>query len=721
MATSSVSKGCFVFKPSDSRKRKISITADYFHEGKAVSENDKLRFSTYQSLWQQMKEETEKLQEHLNVKIFDSLISFIKKSHTRAQTEVNDWRYRMRCSEIPTAALVLGVNVPDHELTVQGLSDLLKQSVTPHVVCLQGKECTTVKQVLQKILVTLMGGDSNDEEEEEDVHHSVEFHQRKMICSMASLCRWYNTLTKKSTSKSPSKKRKSLLQHEEAPPIVIILKDLETFLPKVLQDFIIIASNYVQHLPLVLVFGLATSPITIHRMLSHSVSSLLCIELFQSLSCTDHLATVIDKLVLTAKFPFKLSGKVLQVLNNIFLYHDFSAKNFVKGVQLSLLEHCYSEPLSLLCCALNEASARVQNLTHDDCELIRQLSSFMAYVDRQDSEKQIDLLTNDQYLKIAVEALLTSLHNYHKNYFPVLKCLHIFTSSLPRYPLGKQIRELYITCLESNVWENEEYTAAFQLFRMMAKDELVHLLQKCLEVLQSSEHKSLTRSIETLEDFLAKFQKLDEVPVEDIEEGEEPKARSQKSLQKKTDLYQLQKTLLEMKELRRSKKPSKFEVLRMDVLEFMDKLVRQYLLLPETQALHEVVYFKAASTLRRHLNAAPRAALQIALSNPYHYLKNEALKSNGGTITNVAPDICIIYKLHLECGRLINLYDWLQAFATVVCAAEGKDSDKINNGQVDDILHARFIRAVSELEFLGFIKPTKQKTDHVARLTWGGF
>ena len=33
---------------------------------------------------------------------------------------------------------------------------------------------------------------------------------------------------------------------------------------------------------------------------------------------------------------------------------------------------------------------------------------------------------------------------------------------------------------------------------------------------------------------------------------------------------------------------------------------------------------------------------------------------------------------------------------------------------------ARFIQAVSELQFLGFIKPTKRKTDHVARLTWGG-
>lgn len=33
---------------------------------------------------------------------------------------------------------------------------------------------------------------------------------------------------------------------------------------------------------------------------------------------------------------------------------------------------------------------------------------------------------------------------------------------------------------------------------------------------------------------------------------------------------------------------------------------------------------------------------------------------------------------------------------------------------------ARFVLAVSELQFLGFIKPTKRKTDHVARLTWGG-
>ena len=36
-----------------------------------------------------------------------------------------------------------------------------------------------------------------------------------------------------------------------------------------------------------------------------------------------------------------------------------------------------------------------------------------------------------------------------------------------------------------------------------------------------------------------------------------------------------------------------------------------------------------------------------------------------GTVQDTLPDICIAYKLHLECGRLINLYDWLQVWSTL--------------------------------------------------------
>ncbi|XP_053143267.1 origin recognition complex subunit 3 isoform X2 [Hemicordylus capensis] len=709
MSTCSVSKGCFVFKPK-SKKRKTSSAADYFSEGNNDSEDSGLRFDTCQLLWKQIKCETEELQDDLNKKLFDSLIRYLRQSHSDFKEKKTEWACRMKSNEVPTAALVLGVNVTDHDLTFKGLSEVLQDEVTPFVVSLRSKECQGIKQLMQKLMTRLMGChvdvDSSEEEEPSVISPN------RIRCSVTFLTDWYRNVTRKTDIGTSCQKGASPSRHWESPPVVVIFKDMESFTTKVLQDFIIISSQCMCEFPLVLIFGIATSPMIIHKLLPHSVSSMLCIELFQSLSCKEHLAKVIDKLILTSQFPFKLGEKVLQVLINIFLYHDFSVQNFIKGFQLSLLEHFYSHPLSVLCCEFQEARKRVKCLSPSQCENIRRLTSFRRFVESQASNKQTVLLTDDSCLKETVQTLLQDLHTYHKNYFPILRCLHAFMSSLPKYPLGKQIRELHCACLEKRVWETEEYESAIQLVRMLAKDELVAILEKCVEIIASSSATHLENSAKKLEEYLDQFKKFEEANDDQAET-----VTSLKEIQKKTDLYHLQKTLLEMKESRRFKKLSKFEMLRFEVVDFIDSLVRNHLVPAEMQTLHEVMYFSTTNTLREHLNAAPRIALHTALNSPYFYLKNEALKSDVGCIPNTAPDICIAYKLHLECGRLINLVDWLEAFSTVIIAAENQNSTI--KDQMDDIIHARFIRAVSELEFLGFIKPTKQKTDHVARLTWG--
>ncbi|XP_040916770.1 origin recognition complex subunit 3 [Toxotes jaculatrix] len=721
MSTSSVSKGCFVFKPS-AKKRKTLSLEDHFTDGCEDAENSEVRFKLCQDLWDRIKTDTEVLQDELNRKILDSLLDFTRKCSTTRQH--SDWASQMRASEIPTAALVLGVNVPDHDMTFQSLSELLQQSVTPHVASVQAKECGALKHLMKRVLERLMGtvvAVDDDDEEEEDEQTSTNLH-KSVHCSLSTLCDWYNKKTKKSSSGTPGKKRSSPVKDEQQqqPPVVIIFKDLEAFNPRVLQDFILICSRYIERLPLMFIFGIATSPSTIQHMLPHSVSSLLCIELFQSLSCTQHLATVIDKLILTSRFPFKLNGKVFQVLISIFLYHDFSVRNFIKGVQLALLEHFHSQPLSVLCCKKKEALCNLMQLNHHDLERIRQLLSFKRYVEKQEHQEQVNLLKDDGHLKEVCQRLIKDLRKYHKNYYPVLRCLHALTSSLPRYPLGKQIRELHLICLEKNVWENEDYQSAMKLLKMLAKDELITLLQRCAEILQPVKSKKMKSALAQLEELLAKFKQLDTAAVETAPSVEETLTSPVKNLQKKTDLFQLQKTLLEMNESRRSKKLSPFEVLRNEALEFIDGLVKSHLCPPESQTLYEVCCYSSSATVRRHLNATPRTSIQAALSSPYYYLQNNILKTEDGSVSNAAPDICIAYKLHLECGRLINLYDWLEAYSTVVSGAEGNDPDSDNFGKVDEVKHARFIQAVSELEFLGFIKSTKQKTDHVARLTWGG-
>ncbi|KAM9676323.1 origin recognition complex subunit 3 isoform 3-T3 [Dama dama] len=673
MATSSVSKGCFVFKPNF-KKRKISVPIeDYFNKGENASEDSKLRFETYQLIWQQMKSETERLQEELNKNLFDSLIEFLQTSHSGLQKNSKDWSCQIKLREIPTAALVLGVNVTDHDLTLRSLTEVLQSNVTPYVVSLQAKDCPDMKHFLQKLVSQLMDCKVDVQSKEKE---SDRVTQKNVHYSMDSLSAWYMSVTQKADSKMLRRKRTSSCQCQP-PPVVLILKDTESFTTKVLQDFIIISSQHLHEFPLILIFGIATSPVVIHRLLPHAVSSLLCIELFQSLSCKEHLTTVLDK--------------------------------------LSLLEHFYSQPLSVLCCNLPEAKRRIRFLSANQCENIRRLPSFRRYVEKQSSEKQVALLTSDKSLKEETQSLLENLHVYHTKYFLVLRCLHHFTSSLPKYPLGRQIRELYCMCLEKNIWDSEEYASVLQLLRLLAKDELMAMLQNCLKVFQSSSAKELGNTAKKIEEFLAQFQSLDET-----KEEEETSQSQSKGLQK-TDLYHLQKSLLEMKELRSaSKRQTRFEVLREQVVSFVDSLAREYLLPPDTQPLHETLYFSSAHALRQHLNAAPRVALHTALNNPYYYLKNEALRSEEGCIPNVAPDICIAYKLHLECSRLINLVDWSEAFATVVTAAEKMDANSVTSEERNEIIHARFIRAVSELELLGFIKPTKQKTDHVARLTWGG-
>ncbi|KAG9493648.1 hypothetical protein GDO78_001502 [Eleutherodactylus coqui] len=568
-----------------------------------------------------MKSQTEQLQEELNKKLFDNLICYLKKSHSEFQDKKNDWSCRVRSSEIPTAALLLGVNVTDHELTFSSLSDTLHQHVTPYVVLLPAKECPGIKQLLQKLFSQLMGCEADLDLDEEDDHASIP--QRSMKCSMASLSGWYQNIAKKSSSPS-KRKRPASSGHTQAPPIVVVFKDLESFTSSVLQEFIVISRYSIQ--------------------------------------------------------------------------------------RLSAVEHFNSQPLSVLCCDLPDLKHRVKSLSHNQCENIRHLASFRSFVENQTPQAQVKLLTDDGYLKEMTRKLMEDLHTYHENYIPVLRCLHHFTCILPKFPLGKQIRELYCTCLEKNIWDTEEYNSALALLRMLAKDELVATLYKCFEVLKPYSGRQLDSALKKTKEFLAHFKCLED----GSENVDNEESATQKELQKKTNLYQLQKTLLEMKETRRTKKPSKFEFLRLEVVDFLDGLVRAYLTRPEEQPLYEVVYFSAASVLRRHLNAVPRVALHTALNNPSTYLKSLA---NGRTLSSAAPDICIAYKLHLECGRLINLYDWLEAFATVVHA---DDSDSESLKQVDEMTHARFIRAVSELELLGFVKPTKLKTDHVARLTWGG-
>ena len=65
-----------------------------------------------------------------------------------------------------------------------------------------------------------------------------------------------------------------------------------------------------------------------------------------------------------------------------------------------------------------------------------------------------------------------------------------------------------------------------------------------------------------------------------------------------------------------------------------------------------------------------------------------------------------------------NLILFMNKYIYTFFIQGNSEENETEDGIVDPRLHARFSRAVSELQFLGFIKPSKRKTDHVERLTF---
>lgn len=208
---------------------------------------------------------------------------------------------------------------------------------------------------------------------------------------------------------------------------------------------------------------------------------------------------------------------------------------------------------------------------------------------------------------------------------------------------------------------------------------------------------------------------------------------------------------------KKTKTQNRYEKSREKFLNELSKIFTKYLKAPNSKPFHEIFFFNDIASIRDHIVGSHRAAIHTALNNPHHYLQviannpshrplplflfqcNCCILSNDASILPTMPDMCIIYKLHLECGKLINMYDWLQAFVTIVdpnrdCEEDERTVDPklqypLNSKRfchivLDSFLNcrfrARFTRGVAELEFLGFIKSSKKKTDHVLRLTWGG-
>ncbi|GJQ82482.1 hypothetical protein Trydic_g14472 [Trypoxylus dichotomus] len=680
MATNiSISKGVFVFKNNAKklRERKGSSGLINFN---VYSEEP--WYHTYINQWKNIEKKICELNKETFSSILIDLVNFIKDS------------YSDEVSEIPAAALLTGINMPDHVAQFSTLLNTIRQDITPHVACVYSQDCQNIKMFVENMIDQFVNKNVLLLKDECQYEMENKYKVKKTQLNFSMLQAWYE---REHDTAKQAKLNKFLRKHQRK-VLVVILPDLESFNERILQEFLLICSSYINILPFVFVFGIATSLSILHKILPYHVSSKVNIQYFNSQSSTVYLNNILENVFFTNDCPFHLGAKVFNLLLDVFLFYDLSVTGFITKFKYAMLEH-FSYGAAMTLCTKRNSNDVIEKFSHEDCENVRRLLSFRRLVDNESNRNKIKLLTDDDYFKSVLQE-------------------EIF-ADLPKNQLGKQIRELYSKAVASDITKSEEYGTCIQLLRFQSKDDLQDKLSQIAELIQDEckanypNKDSLKKDLNTLYEYLDEIENWDkDVDVTDMLVKEVEKVKINNTNNRKQFKEMLHKGT------QKSKASSKYEAAKEKVLQFLSNLFEKYLYCPTNLNFHEIFFFDDVS-IENHIIGSHRAAIHTALNDPCYYLQcNCCKKENEASILKTMPDICIIYKLHLEYGKMINLYDWLQAFVSIV--SPSTEDDEEENDNTDPFLQARFTLAVAELEFLGFIKSSKRKADHVQRLTWGG-
>lgn len=148
------------------------------------------------------------------------------------------------------------------------------------------------------------------------------------------------------------------------------------------------------------------------------------------------------------------------------------------------------------------------------------------------------------------------------------------------------------------------------------------------------------------------------------------------------------------------------------IIDDTTKLLVHSLAVPPPQEIlfSEAWIYDSKSPSRDVFVPRPRAVLERGLTRPHDYLACECCKGgeDGSRATATLPTISILYQLYLETGNLINVADLWTAFHAIVSQQESDERKVL----------VLFYRAMAELRALGFVKSSKKKADHIAKLKW---
>ncbi|CAI8597431.1 unnamed protein product [Vicia faba] len=509
-------------------------------------------------------------------------------------------------------------------------------------------------------------------------------------------------------------------------PLVLMINDLERCCGSVLTDFILMLSEWVVKVPIILIFGVATTVDAPRNIFPSHALECLCPSMFMLVTPAERMDAIVESVFIKHCTTFNIGHKVAQLLRNYFINQDGTVTSFIRALKVACLLHFSMEPLSLIQGrVIVEDQLRNSGLSPE---------TMLKYMEELPSHASYNLSRNkmdDQTNKSMAEGL-SELLTVQKLWSTVVLCLY----EAGKYS-GVRLLDLFCEALNHVLYPSRDSVCK-------KRDEKDHDLSLTNDPCQQY---SIMQSGGYICQIVRKVRDLPSGKLDQLIESWEKLTVDISEIYEKLKILQSSIRCKDGKSsLRNSKDISKRGVSKgsinndkdsrmsnLQAIAFLDDLVRNYLRPIEGIPFHEIFCFKNVEKLQLVLIGDPRRTIQVDLLEFHNMLHCSCCNKSGKALLPSMHDSSIMYSLAQEHGDLINLHDWFQSFRTIVQHTNKRKQKpkhtpqpkkrKDTTGSEDQneaSIQARFCRGVIELQVTGLVRmPSKRRPDFVQRIAFG--
>ncbi|KAK3330393.1 origin recognition complex subunit 3 N-terminus-domain-containing protein [Apodospora peruviana] len=595
--------------------------------------------------------------------------------------------------KIPAGFIITGPNIASQDLLFEQLAETLSDAKrAARVVRLRSAGAPNLKAALKKIINDATASLSERSEDDDIAEVSVGEDGRKHLnYDLEGLY--------------------AFLKARESRRVIIAFEDSEAFDSGLLTDLIVLFHSWQGRIQFSLLFGIATSVDLFQARLLKSTAQVLYGAQFDVVQADSVLESVFRSAVAGSQALLRLGPSLLQNLLERQKDQVAGIHVFISSLKYAYMCHFYANPLSVL--LADDGLLDRKLLQPEHIEAIRSLGSFREHVEASVEARQLNhaqsLLDDDEYL---ISQILQQRQKRLDYLTELLRSLHLLTTTGLR---PGSFTDLYVSALVNGVdLLSEDFSNVFDSARKLGPGEIISLITSLLNAIQAGspdlDLQGWESDADELVTALSGIQDKVETLVTRAKQSGQP-LKSKYSAQGKIlrTTVVAQKVQLSHDSATLTDEDKAFTKAIDDLTELLSTNI--YCPPANSLFLHEAWLYNSKSPYRDVFVPRPGTTFERALSRPHDYLNCSCCAKVDGTLAATMPTASILYHMYLETGSLVNVSDLWSAYYALV----GDESDM---GLDERSALFRFYRALAELRLMGFVKQSKKKADHVAKLKW---